>query len=56
MLDCHIIKLDAGNITRHDLTAFVDGLPNHTRDISHSSECRLHFLHLIRLNCEIVLR
>lgn len=38
VLNRHIVQLDAGNIPRHDLTAFVDGLPNHTRNVRHSSE------------------
>ena len=56
VLDCHIIKLDAGNITRHDFATFVNCLPNHTWNVRHGSERRLHFLHFVRLDREVVRR
>ena len=56
MLNSHIVKSDTGNIARNGLSALVDRLTDHTRDICYSSECRFHFLHFVRLDREVVLR
>lgn len=56
MLNGHIVKSDTGNIARNGLSALVDRLADHTRDIRYSSECRFHFLHFVRLDREVVLR